>query len=197
MLHATGVILAGGKSVRMKTDKSVLKIGNLQMIQYVALKLLKILPEVMISGNDPEMGRGLKLAVIPDRIDNRAPLCGIHAALYAAKFEYICVAACDMPFVTERLFELLVREGIGYDVTVPRHGAVYEPLLAVYRKSCLPAIESYLLAGNTKTDGFYKAVSVNYVDIDKHRDIDKETVFFNVNTVHDLRKAREIAEMSS
>ena len=197
MLNATGVILAGGKSLRMGTDKAVLMVGREKMVEHIAHMLQRILPEVLISSNDPETCRNLGLPVVTDILDNKVPLCGIHAALSAAKHEYVFVIACDMPFVEDRLVSLLIQEGEGYDVAVPRHGGYLEPLVAVYRKNCIPAIEKYLFEEKKKTDGFFGDVRVNYVDMEEHQDIDKEAIFFNVNTPQDLKKARDIAKASS
>lgn len=197
MLNATGVILAGGKSVRMGVNKALLKIGKLQMVQHIANELLGVFPEVIISSNDQALGLSLGLPVVPDRFDNKVPLCGIHAALCVSKFECIHVVACDMPFVTGKLAQMMLGETTGYDAAVPRHGMRLEPLFAVYRKSCLQAVERCLLEGNNKTDSFYKAVNVNYVDMKKLLGVDEKDIFFNVNTPSDLNKARKIAGLSS
>lgn len=198
MIQATGVILAGGKSVRMGTDKAFLKIGSHGMIEHIAGVLTKVFAEVLIAGGDPETGRRLGLRVLADLIAAKSPLSGIHAALHGAKYAQCLVVACDMPFVSADMAGLLIKQVEGYDVAVPRQGNYLQPLFAAYCRSCLPAIEKSLASGKYKIDGFYPLVQVNYVDMEKYcSKTDMDTVFFNVNTRVDLDKAREMAEKSS
>jgi len=195
MIQATGVILAGGKSVRMGIDKAFLKVGPQGMIEHIAGELKKVFSEVLISGGDPEIGRNLGLRVLADLIEGKGALCGIHSALHGALHDKILVVACDMPFITARLARLMMQQLKGYDIAVPRHGIYLQPLFAAYSRSCLPAIEKYLSEGRIKIDGFYPLVRVNYVDMESIcSSADIETVFFNVNTPVDLNKAREIAK---
>jgi len=195
MIQATGVILAGGKSVRMGTDKAFLKVGPQCMIEHIAGELKKVFSEVFISGGDPETGQKLGLRVIADLIEGNSPLCGIHAALHGALYEKILVVACDMPFITAELACFMMRQVKGYDIAVPRHGIYLQPLFAVYSRSCLPVIEKALSTFKYKVDNFYPFVRVHYVNMESFcPDIDIETVFFNINTPVDLHKAREIAD---
>ena len=190
MLEATGAILAGGKSLRMGAKKAMLRVGRQLMVQRVADELKKVFPEVIISGDDQEVGGSLGLPVVPDLVSLGVPICGIHAALHAARHPVVLAVACDMPFVTGNMAELMVSLVDGYDVAVPKRGEYLQPLFAVYCRSCLPAIEKRLSAGESKTTCFYEDVKVNYVDLEKYTGLDWEAVFFNVNTPGDLRKAR-------
>ncbi|MCG9969662.1 molybdenum cofactor guanylyltransferase [Pelotomaculum terephthalicicum JT] len=195
MIQATGVILAGGKSVRMGTDKAFLKVGRQGMLEHIAGEFKKVFSEVLISGGSMETGRNLGLRVVADLIKGNVPLCGIHAALHAALHEKILVVACDMPFITAELAGFMIRQLEGYDVAVPSYGIYRQPLFAAYSRSCLSAIEKSLSADRYKTDDFYSLVKVNYVSMESLcPDIDIKTVYFNVNTPADLHKAREMAD---
>ena len=193
MFQATGVILAGGKSVRMGVDKAFLPIGNEVMIERAAGEIGKVCAEVLIAGGSAAAGQRLGLPVVPDLIAGCGPLGGIHAALHAASYELILVVACDMPFVSPELAALLLERAKGYDAAVPRHGAYLEPLFAVYRKTCLPAIEASLGSFRRKVADFYPHVLVNYVDEENWCAIaDAGKVFLNVNTLQDLDRARKM-----
>lgn len=191
MFKVTGVILAGGKSRRMGTDKAFLSVGREAMIERAAAELSKVFTEILISGGDEETGTRLGLKVVPDLIKGMGPLSGIHAALIAAQHEKCLVVPCDMPFLSADLAEIMIRHSEGYDVTVPQHGDYLQPLFAVYDKSCIQAIEEALLENRHKVVDFYPRVRVNYVSeaiLNAAADID--TVFFNVNTPLELEKAR-------
>jgi len=193
MIQATGVILAGGKSVRMGTDKAFLNVGRKGMIERVAGELKNVFAEVLISGGDMETGRRLGLKVVTDIIKGCGPLGGIYTALYGASYEKCLVVACDMPFIRAGLARFMMQQAEGYDVAVPRQGVYLQPLFAVYSVSCLPAIEKSLSAARYKVTDFYPQVRVNYVDEEKFcSKTDFDTVFLDVNTPVDLIRAREI-----
>jgi molybdopterin-guanine dinucleotide biosynthesis protein A len=193
MVETTGVILAGGKSSRMGTDKALINIGQKGMIERVAGELKKVCSEIFVSGGQEETGKRLGLKFIADLIPGRGPLSGINASLHTAAHDYCLVVACDMPFISAELANLMIREVEGYDAAVPSYGQYLQPLFAVYCKSCLPAIESYLASGKMSVTKFLPMVRVNYVTEEKlNLFADMETVFFNVNTPEDLNKARKL-----
>lgn len=195
MIQATGVILAGGKSARMGADKAFLQLGREAMIERVAAEIKNVFSEVLVAGGNAETGRRLGLRVVPDRFSGCGPLGGIHAALNAASYGLALVVACDMPFASRELAVLLMEKAEGYDVAVPRRGIYLEPLFAVYRKTCLPAIEESLMMSCYKIVDFYPRVRVNYVNEEEWRALaDPDKVFFNVNTPHDLDRARKMLE---
>jgi hypothetical protein len=68
MYEAAGVILAGGKSRRMGSDKAFMEVGQAGMIQLVATELKKVFKEILIAGGGEETGRRLGLTVVADLI---------------------------------------------------------------------------------------------------------------------------------
>lgn len=198
MEEVAGVILAGGKSRRMGTNKALLTVGRDAMIERAAEELKKIFKEVLISGGDEETGERLGLRVVPDLISGWGPLSGIHATLLAARSRKCLVVPCDMPFISAELAKIMVELSDGYDVTVPQHGDYLQPLFAVYDKNCIPAVEEALSNGRHKVVEFYPRVRVKYVSEAILRGVaDIDTVFFNVNTPLDLEKARIIEKKSN
>lgn len=198
MIQATGVILAGGKSKRMGTDKAFLEVGREAMIQRVASELKRVFAEIMISGGNEETGRRLGLKVVSDLIIGGGPMSGIHASLCGASFPKCMVTPCDMPFASAELMRFMMTQAEGYDVAVPRHGIHLQPLFAVYSKSCIGVIEQSLLATRYKIADLYSLLRVNYVNEKSLRALaDIDTVFFNVNTPVDLNKAREMSGIKS
>lgn len=191
---ATGVILAGGKSRRMGSDKTFLEVGQAGMIQHVANELRRVFSEILIAGGSEETGRRLGLKVIADLIPGGGPLSGIHAALNIASNDKCLVVPCDMPFLKAELAAYMVSQAKGYDVAVPTDGVYFQPLFAVYDKSCMKVIEEALQAGRYKVVDFYPLVRVNYVNEEHLQKLtDTGRAFFNVNTPKDLQQARVMA----
>ena len=65
-----------------------------------------------------------------------------------------------MPFVSHLLLGRLLALATEADVIVPCWKGEYEPLLAVYSKACLPAVETALEAGKRRMISFYPEVRV-------------------------------------
>ena len=75
-----GVILSGGKSRRMKSDKSLKKINNIPLIEIVLSKSMKQLDYVFINSNNLEQYnfKGIKIDVVKDCMNGfLGPLVGV------------------------------------------------------------------------------------------------------------------------
>ena len=94
-------ILAGGESSRMKTNKALLDIKGITLIESIA-KQLHSFDEVVIVGN-PLSYKHLPYRVIEDIEKNKGPLAGIHSALTDAQDQcFICT--CDSPIILKDYF---------------------------------------------------------------------------------------------
>lgn len=182
-LHATGVLLAGGKSSRMKKDKAFLEMDG-QPLAERSLKVLKsVFSEVLISTNKPELFARYELPIIQDEVFNRGPLEGLYQGLNAATHDVVFFAACDMPFLEKDLIRFLAKWSVDYDVVVPKLQTGLHPLHAFYHRRCLSAIKNNLKAGRLKIIDFYSACSVKYVDeTEMGQFFNLSKVFCNVNT---------------
>lgn len=195
MKPITVLILAGGRSTRMGRDKAWLTLDGLPLVERVAQRLLPLAGEIVFSANDPAPFSALvarlpiPARVIADAFPGAGPLAGLHAGLTAASCDAVLAVATDMPFVNRAVVEAMVGLCEEPDAVVPRLSTEGfsepqpEPLHAVYRKSCLPAIEAALLANRRRMVSFLSDVRVCYVDEPLLREIDPTlTSFRNVNT---------------
>ena len=146
MVAASSVVLAGGKSRRMGTDKAFLEVGGATIVQRVLAALETLSDDTIIVTNSPEEYAGLPARLGGDFYPNKGALGGIHAGLLAARYDYIVAVACDMPFLNPRLLRHLADLVENYDVVVPDLGGGHlETTHAVYSKGCLEPIERLIL----------------------------------------------------
>ena len=85
-----GVILAGGKSSRFGSNKSLSKLANNKLIEHVINKIDKYFPEILVVSNDSGLIiENKKIKIIEDCIKGYlGPLAGILTAVkYANSFE--------------------------------------------------------------------------------------------------------------
>ena len=71
----------------------------------------------------------------------------------------------------------------GYDAVVPTTSYGYEPLFALYSKSCLPPIKAQLESGEFCAFAYYPQVRIRYVTPEELARLDKDgRAFLNLNT---------------
>ncbi|HUX46954.1 MAG TPA: molybdenum cofactor guanylyltransferase [Desulfosporosinus sp.] len=185
-LNATGVLLAGGKSSRMKKNKALLKLEDQPLVKRSLAVLQAVFAEVLISSNNPELYARYEVPVIQDEILNRGPLEGLYQGLKAATYDKVFFVACDMPFLEAGLIRFLAKWVPEYDIVVPRLQSGPHPLHAFYHRRCLPAIKRNLEAGCLKVSDLGPSCSVRYVEETELQAFDNlSKVFCNVNTPED------------
>lgn len=190
-MEAAGIVLAGGKSTRMGTNKALLSLGQETMIGRVVGLLRTLFPEIIIVTNEPELYQDLQVKLVQDVFPAQGPLSGIHAGLLASSYWYNFVVACDMPFLNPELIIFMVKEAQGFDGAVPRLRGFYQPLHAVYSRSCIRPIEVCLKKRFTQVIAFYPAVRLRLLEAEVLKRFgDLDTIFFNINTPADLDIAR-------
>ena len=194
MLAISSVILAGGTSRRMGTSKALLKVGDRPIIERVIEKVSLVGKEIILVTNKPDEYAHLSHPMVPDAYPGKGPLGGIYSGLKAASNPYALVVACDMPFLNAPLLRYMTLLSPGHDVVVPRLEAGIEPLHAIYSKACLPAMETLLQQNHLRIISFYSQVRVRYVEQQEIEILDPQLFsLFNVNSLDDLQRAREIA----
>jgi molybdopterin-guanine dinucleotide biosynthesis protein A len=158
MNETSGVIVAGGRSIRMGgMEKTVVDVAGTPLIRRVADRLLAATDDLIVNC------RADQRAAIEDALDGLAPtfaiedppdggpVAGIKTGLEATETEHAAVVASDMPFLEPGLIAHLLDRVEGHDAAVPRPGEWFEPLHAAYRSDRLiTACERALEAENPK-----------------------------------------------
>jgi len=194
-MKVTGVIQAGGRSVRMGGHpKALIELGGRPIIERVVAALSPAVEDMLIVTNTPELYAFLGLAMVEDVYPDHGSLGGIYSGLKAAAGGAALTVACDMPFLHSGVVQLVAdRAGEG-DVVIPRVGSQLETMHAAYAKACLPHIEERLIAGRLKIVEFFERVRVvEITEEDVARFRDPHVAFMNVNTPEELERARALA----
>ncbi len=193
---SSALILAGGMGSRMGyREKALIDINGKPLISFVIENLEKVVDNIIISVRDKAQGelfeafQRYKFAY--DSHKNKGPLAGILSGLEACGDEYCFIAACDMPFINEKVVMLLFGESEGHDAAIPRHeDGLLEPLHAVYR--CEPMIfqtKKAIESGKTIILAPVFKLHANYVGMDKIKKFDPELrTFMNINTCEDIEE---------
>lgn len=191
----TAIILAGGKSSRIGSDKdkAILKLNGKHLIDIVISKLKCIVGDNIIIVGPPEKYPSYK-QVVPDLFNQRGLLVGLYSGLKSSASRYNLVVGCDMPFLKVELLQYM-RDKIGSnDIIIPRYAKNYiEPLCAIYSKDCLSVMERNIEAGILSIRKIFPFLKVKYIEEKEIKRVDPElNSFFNINYKEDFIKAEEL-----
>lgn len=186
--NITAIILAGGKSTRMGSDKGLMKLNDITFIQHILDAVKTHVNEILIiSNNEKHNTFGLKR--YDDIIPNVGPLGGIYTGLHHSKTEVNLVISCDVPMINSELIsELLRNYSSEFDVIQTKSNEKTMPLVALYRKRCAVEAEKLIKEGQLRVRAFVASRKVKTVDLSKRF----ETQLFNINTPEQLKKVAHV-----
>ena len=192
-MKITGIVLAGGKSSRIGTEKGLVIFRNKPLIDYSLNVLTLVANEIIISSNSM-MYNGFGFPVLKDEFPDSGPMGGIYTCLKASENEINIVLSCDMPMVNAVFLNKLLAAADGFDAVVPWYEKKYfEPLSAVYRKNLLPVFEDFIQNKNFRIPDLFAAANTNYLKIGKEFGVDP-LIFFNINTLQQLDELSQMVD---
>lgn len=161
-----GLVLMGGESRRMGTDKAGLVYHESPQWQHVAAQLALHCPSVYWSCNE---GQKLKWNLgenaIVDELPGTGPIGGLATAFRSAACAWL-VVACDYPFLDVSTLSLLVASrNPAFDVTAignPEDGGP-EPFLAIWEPSSQAALLEGVARGEDSPRRVLNTLSVKIV----------------------------------
>jgi FdhD protein len=196
-LPLTAAVLAGGRSMRMGVDKTLLDVHGRALVARVVDAVGEVCGRTIVVTNRPESIAEAKLPsevrVLRDEVAYQGPLGGLVTALAATDDEWMLAVAADMPHLTPEVIRALWSLRDDADAVVPVTEKGLEPLLALYRvAACLPAARDVLATGRRRPVAIFGRVKTVQVPAEALRAVDPDLrSLINVNTPADLLDARD------
>ena len=191
----TGIILSGGKSLRMGENKAFIEIEGAPIIQRIYTLFKELFHEVIIVTNQIELFKKFDSKIYSDLLPNKGALGGLYTGLFFSNFHYSFCVACDMPFLNKSLVQYLIKRIGDEDVIVPRTKDGLQPLHAIYSKNCLDPIKEIIEQGKFKIIDIYHRVQVNIIEEADFISLDPfRESFINVNTPKELLSILRVKE---
>ena len=179
------LILAGGRSRRMGSDKPLLALDGQSLLERAAAfwRAQARIDAVLVAAGTEEHLADLPDGVVPvyDIFPGAGPMAGLHAAFSQTDTEILYVSAVDMPYLTADAL-LPVPDG---DAAVYTKNGRPDPLFGVYRRSCLPALTAALERGERKMSALLEALHTEYHEMPEGL----SAVLENLNTRADYLRA--------
>jgi len=193
-MKASGVILAGGRSSRMKFNKAFAEIGDKPVINIIIDKFEQLFDETIIISNEPDLFSRLGPQVYTDIYPRMGPVSGIHSGLCNSRYDQVFILGCDMPFISMDLVEHMISRLGEYDSVVPEIDSYLQPLSAVYSRKCVPVLTACLKDQRVKLIRIFEelnALTLSRHELEKYGMV--EEMFLNINDIEALSLASQIA----
>jgi molybdopterin-guanine dinucleotide biosynthesis protein A len=174
-MRTLGLILAGGQSRRMGSDKALLTLGGETLLDRALRRLGPQVEGLTISANS---ALASDFTILADEVPDQGPLGGVLAGLAHAKrqgFTHLVTAAVDTPFFPEDLAARL--SASGERVVVRGH-----PVFALWPVVLEDDLRQALDQGERKL--FHVMARLHFTELAL-----PDAAFFNVNTRDDLAEA--------
>lgn len=186
-----GVVLCGGKSSRMGSDKASLEVrpGQRQLERQLEL-LGRYCRKLAVSvGPLSREKRSLPAEVeaIGDVEGLEGPLSGVLASLRSAEGWPVLAVACDMPFLEASHLLMLVnrRDPDKLASAFVASDGMPDPMCAVYEAAALPELESLAAEGKGSLRRFLQDTRVQRIEVER------PLFLASVNDPGDLDAARQ------
>ena len=194
----TGVVLAGGRGMRMGgADKGLQLFGGVPLALHTLRRLQAQAGHSLINANrNLDLYQGFGVPVWPDVLpDYAGPLAGFITALQHCTTPWLVTVPCDTPLFPSDLVARLAQAmtDAGADIAMasaPESQAdgqvrwYRQPVFCLLRTSLLASLEHYTASGGRKIDSWtaqHQTVVVPF---------DSAGAFLNVNTLAELQAAQ-------
>ncbi len=140
-----GLVLAGGKSTRMQTDKGQINYHGKSQRQYTTQLLTPFCNKIFISGG----GEG-ELNIIEDAFIGLGPYGGILSAMQTNPNIAWLTVACDLPYLSADTLQYLVSHRNASKVAtafLDSEGQFPEPLVTIWEPKAYPILLQFLSQG--------------------------------------------------
>lgn len=176
------LILIGGKSSRMGTDKSLLNYHGKSQREYLHDLAQRFCSEVYFSCREEQK---FSEKTIIDRDSELGPMSGILSAFEYNKNVAWLVLACDMPLIDETSFETLIKHRNPEKVATTffnNENNAPDPLFTIYEPKAYEQLAEYVKSGNKSPKIFLQNADIQLI---KTENVD---FLKNINTKEEFDK---------
>jgi molybdopterin-guanine dinucleotide biosynthesis protein A len=185
-----GVILAGGRGVRMGGAKLIVHLHGRPLIDYPLQAMRAALPDVaVIAKQDVELPTltGVTLWIEPD--EPHHPILGIVQALALAEGRPIVVCAADLPFVSAGLITRIAEASPeGAPAVIAASGKQVQPLLGCYQPEAAALLADAARRADVPARQAVAEIGARRLEVGDPNEL------FNVNTPDDLLQAMALLD---
>ena len=189
MAQRVGVVLAGGRGLRLGRTKGDLTLDGQPLARRAAAALFPHCGSVLISIAQGEVNPAPEWPAVEDLPPpGRGPLAGIAAAFTATADADLLVLACDYPGVSPELMGAIAAAPLDVDdLVIPTDTAGRDhPLVAAWSRRMQPLVQNALDDGRFRVHGLFPDCRLRRLRPETLPVTDVRTALHNVNFPTDL-----------
>lgn len=195
MKNCAMLILAGGKSKRMGSDKASLKLGDKSFLEILIEKGRNMdVSELYVSGSNAGDVFHKGIVRVEDIYPERGPLGGMHACFLKMKSPVSWVISVDVPqipmWILQGLMDAHNRRPAQVKATILRHHQRREPLIGVYDTDCAPIIEDCIREGGCPVFRVLERIGWQEYEWEDEKKVLEEWMTQNLNTPMEYEELR-------
>ena len=183
--NLNGLVLVGGKSVRMGADKGLLDYHGLPQRDYTVRLLEDEGLKTFVSSRKDQDIDGEN--TITDAFVGLGPFGAICSAFMKNPNEAYLVLATDLPYVNKELIQLLLKNRNPKKIATAIKGKgmkFMEPLVTIWEPKSYPVLLSYLAQGYSCPRKILINSDVEIIEVE-------DVLIQNINTPEEFEKAKE------
>jgi molybdenum cofactor guanylyltransferase len=183
-----GLVLAGGASTRMRTDKATLDYHGQPQLRWAFELLSQVCAATFVSVRPDQRDDPARTGYpqIVDRQPGIGPIAGIGAALLEHPKAAWLVLACDLPLLTERTLQHLIAHRDPHKIATAyrsAHDGLPEPLCAIWEPAAREPLLAHVASGKQCPRKFLINSDIALLDLPERQALD------NVNTAEEFSAA--------
>ncbi len=189
-----GIVLCGGNSLRMGRSKALLPFGPESMLQRVVRIVREAASPVVVVAAARQTLPPLPddVQIVEDDYAALGPLAGLATGLaaLAGRTDLAYVTGCDAPLLRSEFIRQIAALLGDYDLALPRAGAYYHPLAAVYRVDVVAAARRLIAENRLSVIGLCECLRTRSIAVEELRTADPELLSLrNINSPADYQAA--------
>ncbi len=191
-LPIAALILAGGKSSRMGTDKALVPYEGKPMLQRVYQVAAACTEQVYVLTPWIERYQNILPSDCQYLIESqpgKGPVNGLSEGLEQISADWILLLACDLPLLDIKIIQSWINKLAQIPTStlalVPQRSDIWEPMCGFYRKEVKTELDDFLKKGKRSFQELLSGIEVEALNVDEKADL----MLFNCNSPGDLESS--------
>ena len=155
------------------------------MLDWVYETIIPLCTRIIISSNEP-IPHPAGSDLFPDIHSGIGPAAGIESGLFNSNTELNIIVSVDTPALGTGLFSYLLEKHADYEISIPVHNGISEPMIGIYNRSVLPVFQKAIAGGLHKPPAIIRSCRYQEVLVDEGMNFYSPDMFVNLNSPQDL-----------
>jgi molybdenum cofactor guanylyltransferase len=183
------IILAGGSSFRMGTDKGLVELKGKPMVRHIIDAVEPVCRNILIVSNNNRY-KIFGYPVIKDLVSHCGPIAGIYSGLKQSTTPFNLVLGCNIPNISPGFVKHLFNKmDDSYPALVPVADNKAYPLFGIYHKASLNTFADLILNQKLNLEDAISSMDTKYLNVSG---LFHHSVFSEINTKEELYAARSV-----